>query len=330
MDEPTSSLSEQEVEALFRTVKRLKKEQVAVIYISHRLKELFAIADKVSILRDGRYIKTIPMGEVNEKDLISLMVGREIRAYIDRSETAFGPAVLTLEKAGRRGAFEDVSLEVRQGEIVGLAGLIGAGRTEVLRGIFGVGPFDSGRLYLYGKEERISCPLQAIRRKIGLIPEDRRNQGVMLKKTVRENLTLPCVMKMAKKGFVDTAWEKEESDLYIRKLSIKTPGRNAVTRNLSGGNQQKIVLAKWLLAKAEILLLDEPTRGIDVGAKAEIYALMDQFTREGGSILVVSSELPELLGICDKIYVMAEGKLTGCLANRDITEEMIMHLASVH
>ena len=330
MDEPTSSISEHEVESLFRIIKKLKKENVAIIYISHRLKELFEIGDKVSVLRDGKYIKTVPLESMDEKSLITLMVGREIRTYIDRSDKKLGQPVLELNQVSRKGAFHNVSIQVKKGEIVGIAGLIGSGRTEVLRGIFGAEPFEEGSMHLNGKEIRITCAKQAISKGIGLVPEDRRTQGVMLKKSVRENITLPSVKRKAVKGFVDVNWEKDSSDQYIKKLSIKTPGKETISKNLSGGNQQKIVIAKWLLAQSEILLLDEPTRGIDIGAKFEIYKLINEFTKNGGSILVVSSELPELLGICDKIYVMSEGKVTGCLDNQDLTEEAIMHLASIN
>lgn len=330
MDEPTSSISEHEVESLFLIIRKLKKDNVSVIYISHRLKELFAIGDKVSILRDGKFIKTVPMESIDERGLVSLMVGREIRTYIDRSHKKLGPPVLELKKVSRRGSFRDVDIQVKKGEIVGVAGLIGSGRTEVLRGIFGAEPFEEGSMCLNGEEIRLTCPEKAIRRGIGFVPEDRRTQGVMLKKSVKDNITLPSVKCHAKKGFVNMQWEKDSSESYIRKLSIKTPGSGAVTKNLSGGNQQKIVLAKWFLAESKILLLDEPTRGIDIGAKFEIYELMNQFTKDGGSILVVSSELPELLGVCDRIYVMAEGKITGCLDNHELTEEVIMHLASVN
>lgn len=328
MDEPTSSISEQEVEALFRIIKKLKEEKVAIIYISHRLKELFTIADKVSILRDGCYIKTVDMKDIDEKGLVSLMVGREIKTYIDRSDKKIEKPVLELMNVSRNKSFHNVSIEVGQGEIVGIAGLIGAGRTEVLRGIFGAEPFEEGVMKLHQEEVRIERPMQAIEKGIGLVPEDRRMQGVMLKKSVKDNITLPSVKKKTKMGFVDVTWENKSSEEYIQKLKIKTPGSNTVSKNLSGGNQQKIVIAKWLLAGSKILLLDEPTRGIDVGAKFEIYTLMNQFTKDGGSILVVSSELPELLGICDRIYVMCEGRITGCLDNHELTEEVIMHLAS--
>lgn len=328
MDEPTSSISENEVEALFKVIHKLKKENVAIIYISHRLKELFEIGDKVSILRDGHYVKTLNISETDEKTLVSLMVGREIRSFLERKSLIERKEVLALSNVSRAKTYKNVSLTVNKGEIVGIAGLIGAGRTEVLRGIFGMEPFEQGEMRLYGKTIRIKNPRQAIREGIGLVPEDRRNQGLMLKKSVKDNITLPSVKKKARKGFVDTAWEEESSKHYVKKLSIKTPHTRTETKNLSGGNQQKIVIAKWLLAGTEILLLDEPTRGIDVGAKLEIYQLIDKFTQDGGCVLVVSSELPELLGICDRIYVMCEGKVTGCLENKELTEAAVMHLAS--
>lgn len=330
MDEPTSSISEHEVESLFRIIRKLKSENVAVLYISHRLKELFEIGDQVSILRDGKYIKTVPLSAITEKELVSLMVGREIKTYIDRSGKSTGETVLELQEVSRRGAFSKINLKVLKGEIVGVAGLIGSGRTEVLRGIFGAEPFETGRMLVKGKVVQIKYPRQAIALGIGLIPEDRRLQGVMLKKSVSDNITLTSIRRNTRRGFVDFKWEKNSSSEYIGKLKIKTPGAGTIVKNLSGGNQQKIVIAKWFLEGSEILLMDEPTRGIDVGAKFEIYNLMNEFTRSGGSVLVVSSELPELLGICDRIYVMAEGRITGCLDNQDLTEETVMHLASVN
>jgi len=330
MDEPTSSISEHEVEALFKIIRKMKSENVAIIYISHRLKELFEIGDKVSVLRDGCYIKTAFMKDVTERDLITLMVGREVSAYLDRADQKLGEPVLELDCVSRVPDFDKVTIIVNRSEIVGVAGLIGAGRTEVLRGIFGAEPFTSGKMRLFGKEVRIKSPQHAIQNGIGLVPEDRRGQGIMLQKSVRDNITLPSIKAHTRFGFADKRWEDESSKEYITRLTIKTPGNWSITKNLSGGNQQKIIIAKWMLAKTKLLLLDEPTRGIDVGAKFEIYSLMGQFTKEGGSILVVSSELPELLGICDRIYVMSEGKVTGCLTNEDLTEEAIMHLASVN
>jgi len=328
MDEPTSSLSDNEARALFCIIKKLKADNVAVIYISHRIKELFEISDKVSILRDGCYIGTLLITEVDEAGLISLMVGREVKTYIKREEKNLKETVLDLENVSRKRNFSKVSMTLKKGEIVGIAGLIGAGRTEVLRGVFGAEPFDSGTMKLYGKKVCISRPIDAIRRGIGLVPEDRRQQGLMLKKAVKYNITLPSIKENAKYGIVNISWENSSSKEYVKKLNIKTPSITTVSKNLSGGNQQKVVIAKWMLAGSDILLLDEPTRGIDVGAKLEIYNLMYEFTKNGGSILVVSSELVELLGICDRIYVMCEGYITGCLENKDLTEEQIMHLAS--
>lgn len=330
MDEPTSSISEHEVESLFHIIRRLRQDGVAVIYISHRLSELFEIGDNVTVLRDGCFVKTAMMSEMTEKILISLMVGREIRPFINRSKKIFEDVILEVKNASRHTKFANISLKVMRGEVVGIAGLVGAGRTEVLRSIFGAEPLESGDIMIDGKKTVIKSPRQAIEKGLGLVPEDRRNQGVMLGRSVKSNLTLPSVEKEAKRGFVDKKWEKESSTSYIEKLSIKTPGEEFITKNLSGGNQQKIVIAKWLLKGVRILLLDEPTRGIDVGAKREIYQLIDDFTSEGGSVLVVSSELPELIGICDRIYVMCEGKVTGELSRNELTEEAIMELANIN
>ena len=261
MDEPTSSLSDYEVEALFKVIAKLKKEQVAIVYISHRLKELFEIGDKVSILRDGHYVKTLDIKQTNEKELVSLMVGREIRSYLERTELSEKREVLSLNNVSREPDFRQISLTVNRGEIVGIAGLIGAGRTEVLRGIFGMEPFEQGEMRLYGQPVHMDNPRQAIKAGIGLVPEDRRNQGLMLDKSVKDNLTLPSIKRESKHGFVDKEWETANSREYVKVLSIKTPDITTEARNLSGGNQQKIVIAKWLLAGTKILLLDEPTQG---------------------------------------------------------------------
>ena len=330
MDEPTSSISEHEVESLFKIIRKLRQDGVAVIYISHRLSELFEIGDKVTVLRDGCFVKTAKMSEMTEKMLISLMVGREIRPFINRDEKTFENVILEVKNASRHAKFKNVSLKVMRGEVVGIAGLVGAGRTEVLRSIFGAEPLDSGDIIIDGIKTVIKNPRQAIEKGLGLVPEDRRNQGVMLSRSVKSNLTLPSVEKETRKGFVDKKWEAESSKRYIEKLSIKTPGAEFITKNLSGGNQQKVVIAKWLLMGVKILLLDEPTRGIDVGAKREIYQLIDDFTRDGKSVLMVSSELPELIGICDRIYVMCEGKMTGELSRNELTEEAIMELANIN
>jgi ABC-type sugar transport system ATPase subunit len=330
MDEPTSSLSEHEVEALFKVIEKLKRENVAIIYISHRLKEIARIGDTVTILRDGQLVKTVSLREIDENHMIALMVGREITQFYYKSEIP--PAdelVLEIKNYTRKGIFENVSFSLRRGEILGVAGLIGAGRTEVMRAIFGADDIDSGDCILNGKTVRFKEPQQAINAGIGLIPEDRRNQGLLLSKSVKENTSLASLFQNSKFGFLNFKWESKIAEEFIHMLRTKTPNSATPVKNLSGGNQQKVVIAKWLAAKSRILIMDEPTRGIDVNAKAEIYSLMKKFVEEGGSIIMVSSELPEILGVSDRIMVMREGKVSGIIDNQGITEKDILQLASI-
>ncbi|HBF40157.1 MAG TPA: D-xylose ABC transporter ATP-binding protein [Firmicutes bacterium] len=330
MDEPTSSLSEHEVEALFKVIEKLKSENVAIIYISHRLKEIARIGDTVTILRDGCLVKTVSLQEIDESHMIALMVGREITQFYYKSEIP--PAdemVLEIKNYTRKGIFENVSFGLRRGEILGVAGLIGAGRTEVMRAIFGADRVESGECLLDGRPVRFTEPQQAIKAGVGLIPEDRRNQGLLLSKSVKENTSLASLFLNSKLGFLDFKWEAKIAVEFIQKLHTKTPTANTPVKNLSGGNQQKVVIAKWLAAKSRILIMDEPTRGIDVNAKAEIYALMKKFVEEGGSIIMVSSELPEILGVSDRIMVMREGRVSGIINGQGATEQAILQLASI-
>jgi len=329
MDEPTSSLSNHEVQALFTVMRKLIKEQVAIIYISHRLKEILEMGDTLTVLRDGTVVDTVPVSGITEDKMVSMMVGREIENYYYKPKPKKdGNIVLEVKNLTRKGAFEHVSFQLKEGEILGVAGLVGAGRTEVMRAVFGADPIDEGNRFLYGKEYQPKTPKDVIKRGVGLIPEDRRGQGLLLEKSVKENTSLASLFMNSKKGFVDFAWEKEKALLYIKKLKTKTSSEKAITRNLSGGNQQKVVIAKWLLAESKILIMDEPTRGIDVNAKAEIYALMKEFVENGGSIILVSSELPEVIGCSNRIMVMREGQVTGFLNESEATEEAIMKFAS--
>jgi ribose transport system ATP-binding protein len=330
MDEPTSSLSEHEVEALFKVIEKLRQENVAIIYISHRLKEIARIGDTVTILRDGQLVKTVSLREIDESHMIALMVGREITQFYYKSEIP--PAnelVLEIKNYTRKGVFENVSFALRRGEILGVAGLIGAGRTEVMRAIFGADRVDSGECILSGKTVCFTEPQQAISAGIGLIPEDRRNQGLLLSKSVKENTSLASLFLNSNYGLINFKWESRIAADFIQMLRTKTPSASTPVKNLSGGNQQKVVIAKWLAAKSRILIMDEPTRGIDVNAKAEIYGLMKKFVEEGGSIIMVSSELPEILGVSDRILVMREGKVSGIIENQGATEKDILQLASI-
>ncbi|MGB9662980.1 MAG: sugar ABC transporter ATP-binding protein [Moorellaceae bacterium] len=327
MDEPTSSLSEKEAERLFTIIERLREEGVAVLYISHRLGEIIRLADRITVLRDGRLVATLPADRVTETALVSLMVGREIKDYFDRAGRRPGEVVLRVEDLTDPPHYYGVTFDVRAGEIVGIAGLVGAGRTEVLRGIFGVKKPQSGRVYLYGQPCLFHSPREAIDHGLGFVPEDRRTQGIILDQSVKFNIALPNFRLQASKGFVDHQWENNLAREYVQKMKVRTPSLNALTRYLSGGNQQKVVLAKWLAASSKILLLDEPTRGIDVNAKAEIYNLMNAYVQQGGSILMVSSELPEILGMSDRVVVMHEGRVRAVLTREEAGEEKIMRLA---
>ncbi|MDR1509926.1 MAG: sugar ABC transporter ATP-binding protein [Synergistaceae bacterium] len=330
MDEPTSSLSEQEVRSLFEIIGQLKTKQVAIIYISHRIDEFSRIGDKVTIMRDGFVVDTVALNEITQQQMISKMVGRDFNFDYHKTKAPVGETALELRNAARKGAFEDISLHVRSGEVVGIAGLIGAGRTEILRCIFAADRIDSGQLLVNGKSVYFKSPKDAIAHGVALVPEDRHAHGLLLAKPIYENISLPSVGITARWGFINKKWEKRKGREHCTKLNVKAPGIETFCKNLSGGNQQKVILARWVLSNSRILLLDEPTRGIDIGAKQEIYELIADFTMQAKSILIVSSELTELLGICDRIYVMREGRFTGHLARNEFSEETVMRLASFH
>jgi ABC-type sugar transport system ATPase subunit len=331
MDEPTSSLSDHEIKALFEQIFALKKKNVAVIYISHRLKELFVIGDKVTVMRDGCKVNTFMLKDVSEKDIVTNMVGREMKEYYLHTRHNRGREMLRVEGLASGTVFKDLSFTAYAGETLGFYGLIGAGRTEVMETIFGAREKSAGRVFVEGKEAFFSSPGDAIVNNIGFVTEDRRRTGLMLNAMVKDNTVLPSLVFHRRMfGFVDFKWEAEASREYVSKLKIKTWGIGAVINTLSGGNQQKVILAKWLIANSKILILDEPTRGIDVNAKAEFYALMDEFVNHGGCIIAVSSELPEVLGISDRILVMREGRLSGELSREEANEQSVIELASLH
>ncbi len=328
MDEPSATLTEHELDALFELIRGLKQQGIGMIYISHRLEEIFEIGDRVTVMRDGEYIGTNNVSEMTRDKIIHMMVGRELTEEFPKESFQLGEEQFRVEKIAREGAFKDVSFCLNAGEIVGLTGLVGAGRTEVARAIFGADRLDAGQIYLQGRPVRVRSPQDAIRQGIGLLTEDRKNQGLVLGMTVRENTTLANLASLVKFMFVNRSREREVTQGYIAELRIKTPSIEQVVQNLSGGNQQKVVLAKWLFTKSRVLIFDEPTRGIDVGAKVEIYRLMNELVREGVCVLMISSELPEVLGMCDRILVMHEGRLAGELAHEDATQEQIMQLAT--
>lgn len=330
MDEPTSSLSDHEIDALFKQIRVLKSKNVAIIYISHRLKELFVMCDKVTVLRDGCFVTTVGVKDVTEKHLVGYMVGREMKDYYNREEHTRGKEMLRVEHLSSPGAFKDVSFTAYAGEILGFSGLIGAGRTEVMETIFGARKASGGKVFVEGKEVHFKEPKEAIDAKIGMVTEDRRRTGLMLNSKLSWNLVLPSLPKHKRSNDrINPQWEREVSEKIVSELDVKTPSIETIVANLSGGNQQKIVLGKWLIADSRIMILDEPTRGIDVNAKSEFYNLMNQFVAKGGCIVMVSSELPEILGISDRIIVMHEGKITGELPYTEATEQKIMEMASL-
>ncbi len=329
MDEPTSSLSEAEIHTLFSLVGKLKKQGVTILYISHRLKEIFSICDRVTVLRDGCWIKTENIADTNEKDLVSNMVGRTITSFYDKKQHTRKKKMLRVEGLTIDGVFEDISFSAYEGEILGISGLVGSKRTDVLECIFGAKKADRGKIFVNETEINFNSPLDANKANIGFVTEDRRRTGLMLDQTVMANIVLPSIQDHKSKiGFIDKNWENRVSNEFIKKLSIKTPSALAYTRNLSGGNQQKVILAKWLTANSQILLLDEPTRGIDVNAKSEFYKIMNQFVADGGCIVMVSSEMPEILGVADRIIVMREGRITGEVRGEEATELKLIELAS--
>jgi ABC-type sugar transport system ATPase subunit len=328
MDEPTAALTAHEAARLLDIVRDLRRGGIGVIYISHRLDEIFAIADRVTVLRDGANVDDRPIARFTRGELIERMVGRELKDEFPRRNVAIGPPRLEAIGLNRGTAVRDVSFTVGRGEILALTGLVGAGRTETVRLLFGADPREAGEIRLDGRVLAIRSPRDAIREGIGLLTEDRKLEGLVLGASVRENFGLPNLVRLSRGGFVDRRREQEEFAGYVDRLKIRIPHQEQRAKNLSGGNQQKVVLAKWLARNCEVLIFDEPTRGIDVGAKYEIYLLMNRLVEEGKSIVMISSELPEVLGMADRILVMHEGRVTGEIADaRRATQEQIMQLA---
>lgn len=327
LDEPTSSLSEKEINSLFEQIRKMKAANTTMIYVTHRMAELPIICEKCSIFRDGLKVAEYKVDEVSEQTIVNSMVGRELGAYVKPKHTV-REEMLRVESLCQKGVFMDVNFYAKAGEIVAFSGLVGAGRTEVMEAIFGATKITSGKVFLYGKEVRIKNPKDAILKKVGLVTEDRRRTGLLLTKSIEENIALPNLPFHAKNGFVNVPWEKETSEEYMGKLKIKAPNIQTLCGNLSGGNQQKVILSKWLAAGVKLLILDEPTKGIDVNARAEFYSLMNHFADEGGCIVMVSSDMPEIIKIADRAYVMSEGHITGELNRDDINELNLIALAS--
>jgi len=329
-DEPTAALTDSEIEELFKVIRDLKKQGTGMVYISHRMDEINVISDRVIVMRDGEYVGTLITKECSKDDIIKLMVGR---AIFGEPKTASNvakdaPVVLKCENLNRGKAVKDVSFELRKGEILGFSGLMGAGRTEVARLIFGADKKDSGKIFINGKEVTINTPEDAVAQGIGYLSEDRKRYGLIVDKSVEENTVISSLNDFVKGFFIDKAKSKEVSQKYVESLKTKTPSVSQLVKKLSGGNQQKVVIAKWLVKNSDILIFDEPTRGIDVGAKSEIYALMERLAKEGKSIIMISSELPEVLRMSDRVIVMCEGRITGILDIAEANQEVIMQSAT--
>lgn len=328
MDEPTAALTEREIEKLFQVIESLKKEGVSIVYISHRMEEIFAICDRITIMRDGKTVDTKAIPETNFHEVVKKMVGRELTDRYPERTPSTGDIVLEVKHASRKGQFQDINFSVKAGEIVGVAGLMGAGRTEMMRSLFGLDPLDQGEIWVHGKKAVIKKPSDAVKLGIGFITEDRKDEGLMLDASIRENIGLPNLKSFSPKGLIDKKTEQDFVDLLIKRLTIKTASSDISARSLSGGNQQKVVIAKWIGIQPKVLILDEPTRGVDVGAKREIYQLMNELTDRGVAILMVSSELPEILGMSDRVLVIHEGTISGELDKTEATQERIMTLAT--
>lgn len=327
LDEPTAPLTVDETEKLFDIINHLKSMGVTVIYISHRLDEVFHISDRVTILRDGKFIKTMNTAETNRSELISLMVGRELKESYPPRNVELGEEAIRAEHITTE-AIKDISFSARKGEILGVSGLVGAGRTELIRAVFGADKRKEGEIYVYGKKVKINQPKDAIDLGIGLIPEDRKHQGVFLNQTILWNTSITNIRNISKRGIVDRKKEMEIAEEYEKTLMIKTPSLKQTVGNLSGGNQQKVVIAKTLAANSNIVLFDEPTRGIDVGARYDIYVLMNQMVAEGKTIVMITSDMEELLGMSDRIIVLCEGRYAGEVLKEDFSQTRILELAS--
>ena len=327
MDEPTAALTEHEIKELFATIRSLRDKGVSIVYISHRIEELFEIGDRVTVLRDGRTVGTYDVRGMNKSELIRLMVNRELTELFPKERAKSGPEVLRIEGLSTKSGLKDISFSLHKGEVLGISGLMGAGRTELARAIFGLEKIASGTIYINGAPQRIGSPRRAINSGVGFLTEDRKAQGLVLPLSVEENLCLASVDKFSRWGIMDARAEQQAADRYVKDLRIKTPSLNQKVVYLSGGNQQKVVLGKWLCCESEVFIFDEPTRGVDVGAKAEIYQLMNRLTASGVAIIMISSEMLEVLGMSDRILVMRGGRITGEFSAAEATQERVLQCA---
>jgi ribose transport system ATP-binding protein len=327
MDEPTSALTPNEIRSLFEVIRRLKGLGIGILYVSHKLEEVFELCDRVTVFRDGRLVSTKAVSETDTNAVVTDMVGRAITTLFPRTHTGRGEQVLTVRGLATDKKLKGVSFEVHAGEVVGIFGLLGAGRTELAKAIFGLDPVTAGELELRGRKLRLGSTSRSARSGLGLLTEDRKGEGLVLQMSVAQNMTLPSVKEFARLGFIRTREENAKSQEYVQRLAIKTPSLRHKVEYLSGGNQQKVLLARWLMKKLELIILDEPTRGIDVGAKAEIHRLIDELAKAGLAVIVLTSEMPELLGVSDRILVMNGGRITGEFGREEATQEKVLAAA---
>lgn len=326
MDEPTAALSEDDTQSLFRIIRTLKEKGVSIIYISHRLKEIFEITDRVTVLRDGKKVKTLVTADTNTNDLVSLMVGRDIKEMYPKREVPVTETIMEIKNLNAEG-IKNISFDLKRGEILGIFGLLGSGRTSLVKALFGANPIKSGEILINGKEVAVKSPRKARDNKVGLVPLDRKMEGLALDLGVKENITLANINELGNGFLINKKIEELKAKKWITDLNIKTPSINTLVNSLSGGNQQKVVLARWLESGSEVIILNEPTRGIDVGAKIEIYKLMQDLCEKGAAIIMISSELPEILSIADRIIVMSKGRITDEYSKKEATEEKLLSAA---
>jgi ribose transport system ATP-binding protein len=328
LDEPSAVLGKRDIDLLYKVIRRLKEQGIAIIYISHRLEEIFLIADRVTILKDGKIVGTAGASELDEQQLVKMMIGRELKNVYQKSTTLkTGNEVIRVEGLTKSGVFENISFAVRSGEILGMAGLVGSGRTDIVRAIAGADKFDSGSIFLNEKRMAYNSPSEALSHGVSLLPEDRNTQGLFLKRPLYENITIASLDQIMNNGVINLKKERVKVNDLIHEIEIQAASINQLAANLSGGNKQKVVLARWLGAGSKVLIFDEPTRGVDVGAKVEIYRLMNQLAEEGAAIIMVSSEMPEILGMADNILVIWRGKISASFSREEATDEKILQFA---
>lgn len=328
LDEPTSALTNNEIDKPFKLIKKLRDQNVSMIYISHRMEEIFALTNKITVMRDGKSVAVLDTNETNEKEVVSHMVGRDIGDFYPEMDADISNTKIELKNFTRKGYYEDINIHAKKGEVLGISGLMGAGRTEIMRSLFGLDPKDSGEVFIDGKKVEIKNPIDAIKNKIGFVTENRQEEGLVLDESIRENISVLNFDKFCKNSFIDRKDENKLSDGLVDSFRVKTQSIETKVKDLSGGNQQKVVFAKWYAIGPEILILDEPTKGVDVGAKREIYDLIKDLTEKGVCVILISSDLPELLSLSNRIYVICEGKVQGEILSEDADQEKIMTLAT--